>query len=284
MRKKLFLFTLILCILFFLKTNIYYTLKSYIIMYPYSYYNRLNSITYKRNIKFYIPSGIITKEKDWYPFVLTFNDNEGFSKYTGKKLSLTIFYNFGHFKFKEGFSSYYDQNSPYFSSFYGGYVIYNNENPDDSYGFNIDGKIKIEELESIPRYDQTRLVLPSLGCPEHKIYFKSKIDKIEYDIEYLGIKDWVKIDSIVTTNGPNHKYKEKHLGYIQYGKPPANYSGEDFPLVNLKGRIYAKYFDNYKMTIILYIVAPNIDTIENCDKNILSKSKIKSTITGIFNR
>ncbi|SHH25286.1 hypothetical protein SAMN02745135_00208 [Caloranaerobacter azorensis DSM 13643] len=272
MRKKLFLFTIILFILFFLKTNIYYTLRSYIVMYPYSYYNKLNSIPYKRNIRFYIPGGTITKEKDWYPFVLTFNDNEGFSRYAGRKLSLTIFYNFGHFR--NGFSSYYDQNSRYYSSFYGGYVIYNSKDADDPYGFDIDGKIRIKELESIPRYDQTRLVLPSLGCPEHKIYFKSKIDKIEYNIEYLGINDWVKIDSTVVTNGPNHKYRKKHLGYIQYGKPPDNYSGDDFPLVILKGRIYAKYFDDYKMTIILYIVAPNIDTIENCDRNILSKCKI----------
>lgn len=275
MKKKLFFFTLILCILILLKTNIYNTLKSYIIMYPYSYYNKLNSITHKKNIKFYIPGGLTTREKDWYPFIMTFNDNEGFSKYIRKKLSLTIFYNFGHFKYKEGLSSYYDPTSPYYSSFYGGYVIYNNENPDDPYGFDINGKIKIEELESIPKYDQTRLVLPSLGCPQNKIFFKSKIDKIKYNIDYLGTKGWTKIDSTITTNGPNHKYKKNYLGYIQYGKPLADYSGEDFPLVNLKGRIYAKYFSDYKMTFILYIMAPNIDIIEECDKNILSKSKIE---------
>jgi hypothetical protein len=244
-------------------------------MYPYSHKHKIESILNKKNINFYIPGGIYTKKRDWYPFVLTFNDDQGFSKYTGKNLALTILYSFGHFDKHFGTSTYYNPQSPYFSSFYGGYIVYNYNSPNDRFGFYDNSKVNIDELILIPKYDQTMLVLPSLGCPLNKIIFESEINKIQYNVDYIGIDGWVKIDATIKTNSPIHKYNKKHLGYIQYGKPIREYyNGIDFPLTTLKGRIYVKYIEKYKMTFVLYVMAPKQSIIEECDKSLLLKSKI----------
>ncbi|MTI46440.1 MAG: hypothetical protein FH761_01260 [Firmicutes bacterium] len=275
-KKRFFkILLIILAIYLFSLTPIYFMFRSYIIMFPYSLLQEKKSILCEKNIDFNIPGGNSTLKRDWYPFMMYFNSDKGFSKYTDQDLSLTILYNFGHFKALEGCSSYYDPNSPYFGSFYGGYVIYNNENPDNMYGFNEDGSINIKELTQIPKYDQLKLVLSSLGCPSNSRIFESKVDNIETNISYLGLNQWMKIDSTIKTNTPIHKYKEHQRGYLQYGEPISKYyTKEEFPIRTLKGRIYAKYIDEYKMTFVLYILAPNNDTIDLCDKEILSKSSI----------
>ena len=159
---------------------------------------------------------------------------------------------------------------------YGGYIVKNNKNPKYTFGFHSNGHININELSSIPEYDQTRLVLPSIGCPKDKIVFESSIDEVEYNVNYIGYDGWVKVDSTLKTNSPIHSYKKEQQGYLQYGKPiEKKYNNEDFPVIQLKGRIYARYFEEYKMTFILYVMTPNKNTIELCDKEILSKSRIK---------
>ncbi len=274
LKKKLII--LILISLFTItQTKAYYTLRSYIIMPLYSHYHMKNSLINKNNIKIHVPNGTSTKQKDWYPFVLCFNDNEGFSKYSNKNLSLTILYNFGHFNVLSGSSSYYTPQSQYFSSFYGAYLVKNNQEPESSFGFN-NRKININELSSIPQYDQTKLVLPSIGCPQSKIAFNYYIRKIKYNVNYINLKNWVKIDCDIITNSPIHKPNNSNSGYIQYGIPQVNYyNNKDYPIINLKGRLYAKYIDKYKITLIFYILAPNYKTLVECDKKILSKSLIE---------
>lgn len=275
--KKKFI-TILIVIVFgvlIIKTPLYYPLRSYAFMFPYSMMQHGKSLLVQHDVKFKIPGGLSTKEKDWYPFVMTFNDDSGFSNFTGKDYSLTILYNFGAFEMREGSSSFYNPNSPYFCSFYGGYVIRNNQDPTAKFGFAADGQIDITAVTSVPKYDQTRLVLPSLGCPANEAIFEGKVDSIQYDVPYIGYDSWVKIDSTITTNSPIHWYKEDHNGYIQYGKPIAKYyQGKDFPLTTLKGRVYVRYFEDYGMTFFLYVLAPDMQTIEACDRKILSRSRI----------
>ncbi|EOC99238.1 hypothetical protein [Caldisalinibacter kiritimatiensis] len=277
--KKLFkiiiFILIILFIFFYTHTNIYYIFRSYIVMYPYSLKEKSESILSKKKLKLHIPGGLYTKERDWYPFMMTFNDNEGFSKYVGKDLSLTVLYNFGYFEKEYGSSSYYNPSSPFYSSFYGAYVVSNNKNPKEKFGFYKNGELNISELSLVPKYDQTRLVLPSIGCPRDKIVFKTQIDKIEYNVKYVGESNWVKIDSTIKTNSPIHKAKKDCLGYIQYGKPIEKYyNQEEYPIITLKGRMYAKYIEEYNVTIAFYILAPNISTINKYDDKVLSKSQI----------
>lgn len=246
-------------------------------MKPYSYKHKVESILNEKKVDFVIPGGNSTRVKDWFPFVMYFNADKGFSRYSGKHLSLTILYNFGHFEILKGSSSYYNPTSSYFSSFYGGYAVYNNEDPDNKYGFNSDGTINVNEINLIPKYDQIKLVLPSLGCPTSKRTFDSEINNIIEDVSYIEMNGWVRIDSTITTNSPVHKSTDNQRGYIQYGKPIEKYYiDEDFPVTTLKGRVYVKYVDEFKMTFVLYILAPNVKTLDECDKEILSKSKIKS--------
>lgn len=276
--KKLVIPFIIILLVFYIfsKTPLYFTCRSYFVMYPYSYSHEKNSILNEKSIDFYIPDGVSTPKSDWYPFMITFNDDTGFSRYTGKDLSFTILYSFGYFEALNGCSSYYNPDSEYHSSFYGGYVIHDNENPDTMYGFKRNGKVDAEALSLVPKYDQTVLVLPSIGCPRDKIVFDTSIDSIKENIEYIGLDGWTKIDSTILTNSPVHEYRNDYKAYIQYGKPSKEYyPEEDFPIVELKGRIYAKYIENYDSTFVLYVMAPSTEVIEECDRVLLSKSSIK---------
>ena len=278
MIKKIFYAILIFLVIIFiiLKTPLWFPLRSYFAMYIFSNMEENESLIEKEKIKFKIPGGISTIKRDWYPFVITFNDDEGFSRYMDKNLSLTILYNFGHFQIKDGSSSYYNPNSKYFSSFYGGYLVRNDENKRLPFGFDTNNNINIKELTSVPKYDLDKLVLRSLGCPESKIIIDYSIDDIKDNIDYVGYKNWVKIDTEFRVNSPLHRYKEEKRAYIQYGRPIEKHlSDGDFPIITLKGRMYVKYFEEYNLTVFLYIICDDINTIEECDKEILSKSIIR---------
>lgn len=244
-------------------------------MFFYSKIHEKESLLNQHDITLKIPGGLSTKSTDWYPFVMTFNDDVGFSRYFGKDTSLTILYNFGHFELKDGSSSYYNPNSKYFSSFYGGYLVKNNEASDPPFGFHSDGSINIEEISLVPKYDQEVLVLSSLGCPSSKIKFDVSIDEIQYGVNYVNHEGWTKVDSTIITNSPVHSFKQNQMSYIQYGKPIERYySDEDFPITTLRGRTYVKYLKEHNMSLFLYVLAPTTDTIEECDKHILSKTKL----------
>ena len=277
MKRKYLIITFIFLVLILIVISpLYYPLRSYIIIVPYSYKTNLDTGLNKLNVDLDIKGGLSTKKRDWYPYVLYHKADDGFSRYNGKDLSLTILYNFGHFE-SNGTSSYYNPNSPYYSSFYGGYVIYNKENPDKPYGFNDDGSINYDEISLIPKYDQTNLVLPSLGYPSNKVVFENEITNMVENVNYIGMDGWTKIDGTIVTNSPLHKSKNHQRGYIQYGKPnDKHYTEEDFPIINLKGRVYVNYIEEHKITLVLYILAPSIKTIDECDNNILSKSKIEA--------
>ena len=248
--------------------------RSSIIMLPYSYMHHRESVLSKSQITFHIPGGLYTKKPDWYPFVITFNDNEGLSAYLGESVEFTVLYNFGHFQPAKGSSSYYNPNSPYYSSFYGGYIVKPAEE-NRRFGFFEDGSINTEELVKVPEYDQKYLVLSSLGCPSEKRIFQEDIISIHNKVEYAGFNDWIRVDSKIRTNSPVHEYQGFHQGYLQYGRPMGRFNfQEDFPLVELKGRVYVKYFEELKATIVLYAMAPSWKVIDEVDMEILSQTEL----------
>lgn len=273
MKKRLSIYCIILIILYF-SIGLYFvdTLKSYIIMYFYD--KTQNNLLYKKEIDFYIPSGLTTLKKDWYPIMLHYDASQCFSNYIGKNISLNILYSFGAFDFLKGSSSFYNPSSAYYSAFYGGYAVFCND--DTHYGFDRKGNINIEEIQKVPMFDQTHLVLPCIGCPKDKICFQYVVKEIDKNIKYIGIDKWTKIDALIQTNAPIHKnINKKNIGYIQYGKPHKDfYKGNDYPIVTLKGRIYAKYIDKWKGTFFLYVIARDDKTLNACDKQLLSKSYI----------
>lgn len=266
--KKKVISVIVLLFIFILFLSFPY-LKSLFVMYFYSQYQEQNSIMAKNNFSIKIPGGTITKEKDWYPFVMTFHD-KNISSFINENIGLTILYNFG--AFEDGRSLFYKEGSDYFSAFYGAYVI-ESKDKNKTYGFHKKGKIIKKEIMKIPSHDLENLVLKGIGCSNAEIAFRP-IDSPR-KIDYLSYEDWTIIDSIIISRSPLHKLKGNHLTYLQYGKPPKNYQGEDFSPIELYGRIYCRYFKEYDVTILLYILAPDFDVVEKTDRKILSKTRIK---------
>lgn len=270
--SKILLISFFILIAMNLALPIKYFIRSYAIMYPYSFIEKRKSFIKNEGFSINIPGGLITKERDWYPFMLYHNDSIGFSNFMGKDLSLTILYNFGHFYPLRGYSSFFDKKSDYYSSFYGGYIVKDNNG---KFAFN-NGLLNLEEASRIPEYDYKYLVLQSLGCPKDKMKFQVEVDNIFENVSYIGLDNWYRVDSIITTNGVVHESKENLKAYIQYGKPRISNVEEEFPIIELKGRTYIRYFKENNITIFLYVMAPSEDVINKCDNNILSKTDISN--------
>jgi hypothetical protein len=252
------------------------SVRSYLVMLPYSRMHKRDSVLNKNRITFHIPGGSSTSKADWYPFVITFNDNRGLSSYLGESVEFTVLYSFGHFQLREGTSSYYNPESPYYSSFYGGYIVKPAEE-NRKFGFLEDGTVHTEELAKVPEYDQKHLVLSSLGCPRQQRVFQEEIISTHYNVDYAGCQSWVQMDSNIRTNSPVHAYRRFQQGYLQYGKPMGRlHYKEDFPVIDLKGRVYVRYFEELQATIVLYAMAPSWETIEQVDREILSKAEISA--------
>jgi hypothetical protein len=236
-------------------------------MYPFSKYEQQTGLF--RDIPLRISTGSIDDAR-FYPFALYFNADDSFSSYINENVRLSIIYYFGGFGFGDQYSSYFDDNASTFSSFYGAYAI---NNKDFIYSSN---EINLESLAKIPEFDQLYLVMPTIGLPANEVVFSHELIDMEKDIEYISHKNWTRIDSMITTNSAIHKAKTHHRGYIQYGVPKGlHYDGEDYPVVDQYGRVYVKYFEEYKSTIVLYIIAKNKTIVDEIDHSILSNAVIR---------
>ncbi|HHV65494.1 MAG TPA: hypothetical protein GXX46_10545 [Peptococcaceae bacterium] len=270
----LIIITLLVITVILLKGPFYYQARSYLVMYAFSKYEAGKSILRKDNITLEIPGGISTPEKDWYPFVMVFNADEGFSRYTGRDLALTILYNFGAFDWDMSSSNYYRANSPYYNSFYGGYLVKANSGL-ERYGFTPEGKLDINQVMAVPEYDFKYLVLESLGCPREKLTMEVLTYDLTENVFYAGYQGWTKVDAKMLVNSPSHQFRGNRRAYIQYGYPLKQAGQEDFELMVARGRIYVRYFQEFKTTVFLYILTPDQGTLEKCDREILSKTVIR---------
>jgi hypothetical protein len=238
-------------------------LRSVSVMSIYSTLHENESIMKQAGFNLYIPGGIATPQKDWYPFPMTFNAGE-FTD--GARMS--IIYNFPAFDAISRSSMLYDEDSSYNSAFYGAYVI----TKDDGTPYGLTDKwINTDEVSIAFEYDYVNLVLKSLGNEEFDF---SPVQYEASQTDYLGFNDWIMIDAIINTNSTSHNSVGFKRSYIQYGNPGKKAS-EDFPLILLLGRLYIRYFEEYNCTIAMYIMARNEEVIIECDKNILSESIIK---------
>lgn len=275
MKKYLKLGILLLTLVIFIKNPLYPFVKSFTIMAAYSWSEERNSLLKKENIKIDIPGGITTMKKDYFPFVMTFNDSVGFSDYISESVALSVLYNFGAFEYSKGASSYYNSSSNYFNSFYGAYIVKGEERP---YGFSEDGRANYDEIAKIAEYDVKTLVLESIGCENPQFDFS--IEKETTQSEFLGYSDWTVIDANIITNSPIHAYLNNYQAYIQYGKPPKEYyDGQDFPLIEQKGKILGKYFKEKECAIFFYVLAQDKATIEETFENFLMKTSFDLNVT-----
>lgn len=247
--------------------------KSLAVMKIYSLANEKDSLMREKGIEIEIPGGGKTKEKDWYPFVMTYNADSEFRSFTGKQdARLTIMYNFPAFDISKGCSRLYDDGSPYYGGFYGAYAA------EGKLGFNDDGSFNAEEASVVPEFDLRKLVLEDMGMKRSDGIFEWHAARVEENIEYAGHDGWTFTDADMTVNGTLHVPKENYRNYIQYGRPAYDLKGKDeFAPVAMKGRLYARYFEEKDVSIYFYIMAKDMETLEECDEKILSESCVRLT-------
>jgi hypothetical protein len=249
----------------------FYPLRSYAVMSVYSRYNYKSSVMESQGFNIDIKGGLSTAKKDWYPFVNTYDTSYEFSRYTGGELALTVLYNFGAFDSLRS-SSFYNEESDYFAAFYGAYVVHDESGEGTYYGFT-DGGADIDKIAQVAMFDYKYLVIQDLGC-DSPVFELTHYDAQE-NTDYIGYSGWTRIDAKMLSNSPSHTRVEKKLGYIQYGLPQDN-GKYDFYTIDLYGRMYARYFEEYESTVVIYVMGADQDIIDECDDEILSSTKIYS--------
>jgi hypothetical protein len=122
-------------------------------------------------------------------------------------------------------------------------------------------------------YDYTQLVIAAFGCAEPVFNVEScSVDEEKADI--AGSGGWTRVDAIISANGCAHNFKSDKMSYLQYGRPMKEVK-EDFAVIRLFGRVYAKYLEEYGCTVMIYVMAPDENTVAECDGDILHKAVIK---------
>lgn len=252
-------------------SNVFYSIA---VMGIYSKINENTSLLKSEEINLSIPGGLTTLRSDWYPFVMTFEANSGFRRFTGNpSLSLTILYNFPAFSLIKGCSRLYDTASPYYNSFYGAYLVKDTDG--GTYGFTRrdDGTLypDASAVAEVPKYDFWQLVLSEFGLTGKNAVFDWTVTDISEPLSYAGEDGFYRMDATLTVNGSSHEYDGFTPSYLQYGTP--NFPVTD-PLtpIPMYGRLYGKYLENKQVSLFFYIVAADKEILEECDREILSES------------
>lgn len=254
--------------------NVFYSMA---VMSVYSRMHEADSILTTEGITLSIPGGLSTPRSDWYPFVMTFCADSGFRRFTGNpSLSLTILYNFPAFSPLRGCSRLYDTESPYYNSFYGAYLVKDERGL--PYGFSeaADGTLfpDADAVAEVPKYDFQSLVLSEFGLTAANAVFDWKVTEITGGQSYAGKNDFFRIDAELTVNGASHAYRGFTQSYLQYGRPGFPVK-EPLAPVSMYGRLYGSYLEEKQVSLFFYIVAANKDVLEECDRELLSRSTLR---------
>ena len=246
------------------------------VMHFYSDSCEKDALTATEGIELNIPGGDATSERDWFPFVMTFHPGSSFGEYVGTYTSLSILYNFGDFVPMKGCSLLYDPDSPYYSSFYGAYLVKNRNGTPYGFTYNDDRKttgIEEEEIAAVARFDYQQLVLRDFGLSYADAVFDFEVSELSENISYAGIDGWYKIDAGLTVNGCGHEKTQFTQSYLQYGIPAFDVD-ENLKPVQMYGRIYGKFIEEKGVSVFFYIITADKTALEQTDAEILSKSTL----------
>lgn len=264
-------------ILFFFLSPFSRVFYSMAVMSVYSRMCEKNSLPKTEEINLSVPGGLVTLKSDWYPFVMTFEANEGFQRFTGDdSLSLTILYNFPAFSPLKGCSRLYDTSSPYYNSFYGAYLVQDSEGKPYGFSFSADGTLTPDAsaVAQVPQYDFFNLVLSEFGLTSENAVFDWNITRVSEPLSYAGKEGFFRIDAALTVNGSSHIDTGFTQSYLQYGRPAFPVT-EPLAPVAMYGRLYGTYLEEKNTSLFFYIVAADKNVLEECDREILSKSRIR---------
>ena len=269
-RRLIILACVTALIIAFVLSPIFPYIRSLAVMKVYSPYCAKNSIMEEKNIELNIPSG-----EGWYPFVMTYEADEAFSDYTGiPGTKLSILYNFPDFSLKKGCSRFYDESSPYYSGFYGAYLVSRKDGK--PYGFSKDINDPDESaIADIAKFDFFTLVLGDFGLKAQNHVFEYSLTDYDANESFLGYDGWTRISTDIKVNGANHTKRGFCASYLQYGEPNFPVSS-DFAPIEMKSIVYAKYFPECDTAVFFYVLSPSEEVCESCVQTILSKSTFKT--------
>lgn len=243
--------------------------RSLAVMSVYSALEKQDSVLSAEGITLYLPGGLSTPEKDWYPLVITFNA-DNFGAYAGCDVDLTILYNFGAFDSAYGCSSFYDPASDYHDAFYGAYIIKSGDG--SVYGYANNGTLNIEAMAKVFEYDMNILVLKSLGCASPEFAYsiistsETTIDRYSFDV----------VNAEIYSQSPLHSVSNFKNAYYQYGSPKQLITQKDFKNLTVYGRIYASELPEKGIALCFYIIAPSEEILDACEKAMIKKAKIST--------
>lgn len=201
-----------------------------------------------------LPTSAQTGDGRWTDTIKLFHCGDNFPHQGFGQLS--ILYNFG--AFEDGRSGFYNPQAATFNAHYGVYAIRQTGGP---FGYQ-NGLPDGDALTDLVAFDQLQLVLASLGCPPAQGHFVAQITGIKPGPTMAGWSDWTQIDASILTNAPLYRETDFQLGTLQYGAPPADYPGPDFPLVPMLGRLYERYDPARQLTVIYFVMAKDGATLE----------------------
>ncbi|MFO7612946.1 MAG: hypothetical protein R6W99_10810 [Clostridia bacterium] len=266
MKKAAFIF--LIAAVIFSMFWFYYPFRSILMMSVYSAIHRQDSIMKQEGFSVEIPGGATTPGRDWFVMPMTYNADV-FNGRHGSETDMSIIYNFPAFNPLTRTNSFYESDSGYCSAFYGAYILRTDD--ETPYGFTKAGNPDTSEVLAAFKYDYAVLVLESLGCTD------AMFEVIDYETglaAYIGYDGWTVMDAHLLTNSVSHSYVESKRSYLQFGRPLDD-PPEDFPVMEMNGRLYIRYFPEFGCTVAMYIVAPDKDVLEKCDNELLGKSMLK---------
>ena len=219
------------------------------------------SVFHQAGLKLTVPTSAQTGDGRWSPRMKLFHSGEDFP-HTGSG-ELSILYNFG--AFASGRSAFYDPAADTFNAHYGVYAIQQREG---IFGYH-DGAVDVNAITDLVAFDQLDLVLASLGCPAAQKHFSAQITEIQPGPAMAGFSDWIQIDASILTNAPLFKEQGFQLGTLQYGRPPADYNGPDFPLTPMVGRLYLRYDQTRQLTVIYFVIGKDAALVDQTSADYL---------------
>lgn len=247
--------------------------RSLAVMSVYSHIHEKQSIMKEQGIDLHIPGGLMTREADWYPFVMTFQADEAYRSYSGEEdARLTILYNFPSFSMTKGCSRLYDTASPYYNGFYGAYLIKDSSNTGLA-----QGRLDEELAASIARFDFFWLVLGDFGLPPNKQVFDFEVTDRQENVTFAGQEGFTRIAADIFVNGSAHNKRKGVMSYLQYGSPGFGSisAEEEFAPVRLSGLIYGKYFKEWDTGIYFYVMGSE-KALESCENQIFPGIRLEA--------
>lgn len=247
----------VLVLLFVLLAPFTAKTRSIAIMSINDFYSERKSLPYELGLTLELP----LKNMDFYPLMVTYNDDLGMSTWLGKPVRFTVDYAVADFSFLSSHSGIYDVENPLYNTYVGAYYLSGLGKPVDQ-----------QTVLQIASFDQRCLALPALGLDsEHAVFNAAEVRKENQRITLSGC-DFDRYDAAIITNGPEHKKESFKTGYILFGDPPL--ATEQYPLRAMAGRIYVTYLDNLDLTIGLYILAKDDVILAQIDRQVLSGTRL----------